>query len=97
MSPKQKRIVMNSIIFTKGGYHYFLVPKEDGYYWLYSDVDFALQYLRTNELIKGVITSITKGEEIILTLGQRFQGNVVSEIKRINKHGTSFKVKLKPI
>jgi len=97
MSPKQKRIVMNSIIFTKGGYHYFLVPKEDRYHWLYSDADFALQYLRTNELIKGVITSITKGEEVILTLGQRFQGNIVSEIKRISRHGTSFKVKLKPI
>lgn len=89
---------MNSICFTKGGYHYFLIPNEDGYHRLMTDdVDFALQYLRAVEL-NGVITSITKGEVKLLTLGQKLKDvdkeRVVKEIVRIEGTNSAFKVKL---
>lgn len=87
---------MSSHCFIKNGYHYFLVSKDDGYYWLYSDADFALQYLRANETNK-VITSITKGETILLTLGQKFGDMIVTEIQRIQDKTSMFKVKLEKI
>ncbi len=87
---------MSSHYFIKNGYHYFLVSKNDGYYWLYSDADFALQYLRANETNK-VITSITKDETILLTLGQKFGDMIVTEIQRIQDKTSMFKVKLEKI
>ena len=85
---------MNSISFAKDGYHYFLVPREDGYYWLMTDdVDFALQYLRAVEE-NGVITAVTKGDNKLLTLGQSFENKIVKEIVRIESANSAFKVKL---
>ncbi len=82
---------MNSYCFTKNGYHYFLVANEDGHYCLYSDADFALQYLRANET-NGIITSITKDDTVLLSLGQIFEGKVVTKI--IKTKDLPFKVKL---
>lgn len=81
---------MSTITFSRCGYRYYLVPKEDGYYWLYATEDFALQYLRVNEQC-GVIISITKGDETLIKLSQLILGHTVLEIK---KEDNAYKVKL---
>ena len=84
---------MSSFCFTQNGYHYFLVANDDGYHRLLSDAD-SLQYLKTNEKNTEVITSITSGETVLLTLGQRFEEKFVTEIQRIEENNSKFKVKL---
>ena len=84
---------MSSYSFTKNGYHYFLVSDGDGLYRLHSDADY-LQYLQANETKPGIITSITNGEIVLLTRGEKFGDRVVTEIQRIEGSPTVFKVKL---
>ena len=84
---------MSSYSFTKNGYHYFLVSYGDGLYRLHSDADY-LQYLQANETKPGIITSITNGEIVLLTRGEKFGDRVVTEIQRIEGSPTVFKVKL---
>ena len=84
---------MSSYSFTKNGYHYFLVADGDGFYRLHSDADY-LQYLQTNETEPGTITSITNGEIVLLTRGEKFGDTVVTEIQRIEGSPTVFRVKL---
>jgi len=81
---------MHTICLTRSGYKYFLVPKEDGYYWLYSNEDFALQYMRSNEQC-GVIISITKNNDIIVKLADIIVGHTVTEIR---KEDGAYKIKL---
>ena len=84
---------MSSHCFTKNGYHYFLVSDGDGFYRLHSDADY-LQYLQANETEPGTITSITNGEIVLLTRGEKFGDTVVTEIQRIEGSTTVFRVKL---
>ena len=84
---------MSSFSFTKNGYHYFLVSDQDGFYRLHSDADY-LQYLQANETEPGIITSITNGEIILLTRGEKFGDRIVTEIQRIDVNPTVFRVKL---
>ena len=93
MSSKQNHNSMSSYSFTKNGYHYFLVSDGDGLYRLHSDADY-LQYLQANETKPGIITSITNGEIVLLTRGEKFGDRVVTEIQRIEGSPTVFKVKL---
>lgn len=84
---------MSSYSFTKNGYHYFLVSCGDGFYKLHSDADY-LQYLKAKEQTPGVITSITNGEIVLITLGQKFENKVVTEIQRVKGNIPTFKIKL---
>lgn len=84
---------MSSYSFTRNGYHYFLVADGDGFYRLHSDADY-LQYLQANETEPGVITSITNGEIILITRGEKFGKTVVTDIQRIEGNPTVFRVKL---
>lgn len=84
---------MSSYSFTKNGYHYFLVADGDGFYRLHSDADY-LQYLQANETEPGTINSITNGEIVLLTRGEKFGDTVVTEIQRIEGSPTVFRVKL---
>ncbi|MBO4516891.1 hypothetical protein J5751_05740 [bacterium] len=70
-----------------------MVANDDGYHRLLSDAD-SLQYLKTNEKDTEVITSITSGETVLLTIGQRFEENYVTEILRIDENNSKFKIKL---
>lgn len=89
----KKSNVMSTFCFTQNGFHYFLVANDDGYHRLLSDAD-SLQYLKTNEKDTEVITSITSGETVLLTIGQRFEENYVTEILRIDENNSKFKIKL---
>lgn len=82
---------MSSHCFTKNGYHYFLVSDGDGLYRLHSDADY-LQYLQANETKPGIITSITNGEIVLLTRGEKFGDRVVTEIQKTGSD--NFKIKL---
>lgn len=84
---------MSTFSFSKNGYNYFLEPCGEGYYQLRSDVEY-LQYLQANETKPGIITSITNGEIVLLTRGEKFGDRVVTEIQRIEGSPTVFKVKL---
>ena len=84
---------MSSYSFTRNGYHYFLVADGDGFYRLHSDADY-LQYLQANETEPGVITSITNGEIVLLTRGEKFGKTVVTDIQRIEGNPTVFRIKL---
>lgn len=84
---------MSSHCFTRNGYHYFLVSDGDGFYKLHSDADY-LQYLQANEKEPGVITSITNGETILLTRGERFEDKIVTDIQRVDGKPPTFKIKL---
>lgn len=84
---------MSSHCFTRNGYHYFLVSDGDGFYRLHSDADY-LQYLQANEKQPGVITSITNGETVLLTRGERFEDKIVTDIQRVDGKPPTFKIKL---
>jgi hypothetical protein len=84
---------MSSYSFSRNGYNYFLVSDGKGSYQLHTDANY-LQYLEVNEKRPGVITSITNGETVILTRGQKFEDKFVSKIERIDGNPPIFKIKL---
>lgn len=84
---------MNTISFPKFGYNFFLEEQEDGYYLLKTDDVCPDFHLKKNEFT-GEITTITKSEANLITIGQTFDGKVVKEIVKIDGNELSFKVKL---
>ena len=88
---------MSSYTFNNNGYHYFLVSDGDGFYLLHSDADY-LQPLQANEEEPGVITSITNGENTLLTLGQKFykdgEEKTIKEFVEVKGATPTFKVKI---
>ena len=90
---KTKPAIMNTISFPKFGYNFFLEEQEDGYYLLKTDDVFPDFHLKKNENT-GDITTVTKGEVNLITIGQTFQGKVIKEIVRIDSNPPAFKVKL---